>query len=91
MSGHAAPDESYVYEPWYKYGIYFLFFEAAIAVGVTIYSLSMTFSGETVQFKIKKVHTKPVAVITAPAPVANTCAALQQQLDDCLNQAGLKK
>ena len=88
MGGHAEPDESYVYEPWYKYGIYFLFFEAAIAVGVTIYSLSMTFSGETVQFKVKKVHQKP-AVIEAPA---NQCDGLAgDKLEACLKQAGLKK
>jgi len=91
MGGHAEADESYVFEPWYKYGIYFLFFEAAIAVGVTIYSLSMTFSGETVQFKIKKVHQKE-AVIESPAPAhAQQCAVIQKQFEDCLKEAGLSK
>jgi len=78
MGGHAEADESYVFEPWYKYGIYFLFFEAAIA-------------GETVQFKIKKVHQKE-AVIESPAPAhAQQCAVIQKQFEDCLKEAGLSK
>jgi len=83
MGGHAEPDESYVYEPWYKYGIYFLFFEAAIAIGVTIYSLSMTFSGEKVQFKKKMIHEKPKTseVIQMEAiPVEQKRLALEKHL-----------
>ncbi len=92
MGGHAEPDESYVYEPWYKYGIYFLFFEAAIAIGVTIYSLSMSFSGQTVQFKKKMVHEKPKAerVQMEQTLVGQQCQALEKQLQDCLRAAGSK-
>ncbi len=93
MGGHAEPDESYVYEPWYKYGIYFLFFEAAIAVGVTVYSLSMGFSGQTVQFKKKMVHKAPKAVQQQKeqTPVEQKCQALEQHLrEECLRAAGSK-
>lgn len=33
------------YEPWYKWGVLFLYLEMAIAVGVSIYSLYMAFTG----------------------------------------------
>jgi hypothetical protein len=33
------------HEPWYKYGVAVLFFEIAIAVAVSVYSLTMTFNG----------------------------------------------
>ncbi|HEC16313.1 MAG TPA: hypothetical protein ENI99_07035 [Sedimenticola sp.] len=89
-AGSFEHDESYVYEPWYKYGIMFLFFEAAIAVGVTIYSLSMAFSGQAVQFKKKVVFEKKPAVEAPAPPVAQQCAAIQQQLEDCLKAAGAK-
>lgn len=94
MGGHVQADESYIYEPWYKYGIYFLFFEAAIAVGVSIYSISMAFTGHAVQFKVKKVHQKPAAVeTTMPArSVPPECAGLpQEKLEECLKQAGIRK
>ncbi len=90
MGGHVQPDESYVYEPWYKYGIYFLFFEAAIAIGVTIYSLSMTFSGQTVQFKKKVVHEQPKVqqAQQAQTPVEQQCLALEKHLqEECLKKA----
>lgn len=32
-------------DPWYKYGVAVLFFEMAIAVAVSAYSLYMTFHG----------------------------------------------
>lgn len=32
-------------EPWYKYGVTVLFIEMAIAIGVSGYSLYMTFHG----------------------------------------------
>ncbi len=89
-AGSFEHDESYVYEPWYKYGIMFLFLEAAIAIGVTIYSLSMGFSGQTVQFKKKMVFDKKAAVEQPAPPVAQQCAAIQQQLEDCLKAAGVK-
>jgi len=94
MGGHAEPDESYVYEPWYKYGIYFLFFEAAIAIGVTIYSLSMSFSGQTVQFKKKMVHTQTKAerLQAEQAPVDQKCQALEEKLREaCLKAAAESK
>lgn len=37
--------ESAPNEPWYKYGVTFLFFEMAIAVAVCGYSLFLTFHG----------------------------------------------
>lgn len=33
------------HDPWYKYGVAFLFFEIAVAVAVGAYSLCMTFHG----------------------------------------------
>jgi hypothetical protein len=33
------------HEPWYKYGVVFLMLEMAIAIGVSAYSLYMTFHG----------------------------------------------
>lgn len=33
------------HDPWYKYGVAFLFFEMAVAVAVSAYSLYMTFHG----------------------------------------------
>ena len=86
-AGSFEHDDSYVYEPWYRYGIMFLFLEAAIAIGVTIYSLSMGFSGQTVQFKKKMVFDKSKPAVEAP--VAQQCAAIQQQLQDCLKAAGV--
>lgn len=32
-------------EPWYKYGVMFLFFEMAVAIAVCGYSLYLTFHG----------------------------------------------
>jgi hypothetical protein len=37
--------EAVLNEPWYKYGIAMLFIEMAIAIGVSGYSLYMTFHG----------------------------------------------
>jgi hypothetical protein len=33
------------HQPWYKYGVTVLFFEIALAVAVSGYSLYMTFNG----------------------------------------------
>ncbi len=33
------------HEPWYKYGVMFLFFEMAVAIAVCGYSLYLTFNG----------------------------------------------
>jgi hypothetical protein len=33
------------HDPWYKYGVAMLFFEMAIAVAVSAYSLYLTFHG----------------------------------------------
>ena len=68
MGGVSKPDGSYEYEPWYKYGVGFLFFEASIAIGVSIYALSMAFSGQAVQFKKKVTFEKPQAAVEAEAP-----------------------
>ncbi len=62
------PDDSYEYEPWYKYGVAFLFFEAAIAVAVSLYALSMAFTGQAVQFKKKVTFEKPKASVEQMAP-----------------------
>jgi hypothetical protein len=37
--------KSLVREPWFRYGVGFLFFEMAMAVAVSAYSLYMTFHG----------------------------------------------
>ncbi len=68
MKGVSKHNGSYEYEPWYKYGVGFLFFEAAIAIGVSIYALSMAFSGQAVQFKKKVTFEKPQATIEAESP-----------------------
>lgn len=34
-----------VREPWFRYGVSFLFFEMAAAIAVSVYSLYMTFHG----------------------------------------------
>ena len=67
MGEVSKPDGSYEYEPWYKYGVGFLFFEAAIAIGVSIYALSMAFSGQAIEFKKKLTVDKPKAAIEAEA------------------------
>jgi hypothetical protein len=41
---HAARAQAQ-HEPWYKYGVAVLFLEMAIAIGVSVYSLYMTFHG----------------------------------------------
>lgn len=87
-SGHGAAkrDEPYVYEPWYKYGIGVLFLEAVIAIGVSIFSVSMGLSGKTVQFKKTVVFEKKPAVVApaqAPTAIADKCKALEQQLKEC--------
>ncbi|MCK4739839.1 MAG: hypothetical protein KAT46_07810 [Deltaproteobacteria bacterium] len=46
MGGSIGRDSNYSYEPWYKYGLAFLYFEMLIAVGVTIFSLYMAFTGK---------------------------------------------
>ncbi len=33
------------YEPWYKWGVFFLYVEMFIAIAVSIYSLYMAFTG----------------------------------------------
>ncbi len=86
MAGGFGHDELYEYEPWYKYGIGFLVFEALIAVGVSIYALSMGFSGKTVQFKKKMVFEKPAAVEMLKA---EQCKTIERKLQDCLREAGL--
>lgn len=39
------PADNATHEPWYKYGVMFLFFEMAVAVAVGGYSLYLTFHG----------------------------------------------
>ncbi len=87
MGGGFGHDESYEYEPWYKYGIGFLVFEALIAVGVSIYALSMGFSGQAVQFKKKVTFDRPAAVIETDK--AKQCKALERQYQECMQDAGL--
>lgn len=86
MAGGFGHDESYEYEPWYKYGIGFLVLEALIAVGVSIYALSMGFSGQAVQFKKKVIFEKPAII---KARKAEQCKALKKQFQDCIRDAGL--
>jgi hypothetical protein len=38
-------DQPVPHEPWYKYGVVFLMLEMALAIGVSAYSLYMTFHG----------------------------------------------
>ncbi|MEE9583849.1 MAG: hypothetical protein V3W51_00055 [Candidatus Brocadiales bacterium] len=46
MGGGATKrDKNYEYEPWYKYGVMFLYLEMFIAIVVSIYSLYMAFTG----------------------------------------------
>lgn len=40
-----SPAETRGYDPWYKYGVAILFFEMAIAIAVSAYSVYMTFHG----------------------------------------------
>lgn len=43
---HAPTSQAVVeHEPWYKYGVAVLFLEMAIAIGVSAYSLYLTFHG----------------------------------------------
>lgn len=51
--GGSIAEKGVVYEPWYKYGLMFLYLEMFIAVAVTIYSLYMAFTGVGVAFKHK--------------------------------------
>ncbi len=69
--GKSKSDGSYEYEPWYKYGVGFLFFEASIAIGVSIYALSMAFSGQAVEFKKKVTFDKPQSAIETEAEKAD--------------------
>ncbi len=68
MAGVSKVPKDYEYEPWYKYGVAFLFFEAALAIAVSIYALSMAFTGQAVEFKKKVTFEKPKATIEQPAP-----------------------
>ena len=43
MPSHSA--DNVPHEPWYKYGVMFLFFEMAVAMAVCGYSLYLTFHG----------------------------------------------
>lgn len=79
--------EFYKHESWYKYGIGFIVFEALIAVGVSIYALSMGFSGETVQFKKKVTFERPAVI--EPIEGEQQCEALERQYQACLRDAGL--
>lgn len=40
------PGQATPHEPWYKYGVLFLFFEMAVAIAVCGYSLYLTFHGQ---------------------------------------------
>ncbi len=86
MSAELGNGELYEHEPWYKYGIGFLVLEALIAVGVSIYVLSMGFSGQTVQFKKKLTFDKPAAVESVKP---EQCMALERQYLACMRDAGL--
>jgi len=37
--------EHVTYEPWYKYGVFVLYLQMAIAIAVCAYSLYMAFTG----------------------------------------------
>ncbi len=86
MSAEVADREVHQREPWYKYGIAFLVLEALIATGVSIYSLSMGFTGHTVQFKKKVTFDKPAIVETVKP---EQCIALEKQYLACLKDAGI--
>jgi hypothetical protein len=45
MSANHTSEEIVVQEPWYKYGVGFLVLEMLLAIGVSAYSLFMTFQG----------------------------------------------
>lgn len=45
MSTQTPTAQSTQYEPWYKYGVAFLTIEMLLAIGVSAYSLFMTFHG----------------------------------------------
>lgn len=101
MSGHSEieRDKPYVYEPWYKYGIAVLFLEAAIAVGVSIFSISMGLSGNAVQFKKTAVFEKKTPVVAPAAPATQGMAPAtptapdkcnEQQSKDCQQAAPSK-
>ncbi len=45
MGGGSVKQENVTYEPWYKWGVLVLYLEMLAAVGVSIYSLYMAFSG----------------------------------------------
>lgn len=68
MAGVSKVPDDYEYEPWYKYGVAFLFFEAALAIAVSIYALSMAFTGQAIEFKKKVTFDKPKAAIEQQAP-----------------------
>ena len=46
-------NEKIEYEPWYKYGIAFLYFEMGIAIFITLIALYMTLTGSTVDIFAK--------------------------------------
>ncbi len=85
MGGESGSGELYEYEPWYKYGIGFLVIEAVIAVAVSIYALSMGFSGQAVQFKKKVTFEKPAAIESIKP---EQCKALERQYQACIRDAG---
>lgn len=45
MSRIPNPDQHVPHEPWYKFGVAFLFLEMAAAICVCAYSLGLTFTG----------------------------------------------
>lgn len=42
---HGNDTQVKTHEPWYKYGVAFIFFEMFIAIAVSAYSLYMAFHG----------------------------------------------
>lgn len=67
MSGAVTDGAAHVHEPWYKYGIGVLFLEAAIAVAVSVFAISMGLSGKPVAFK-KHIAFPKKPALAAPAP-----------------------
>ena len=45
MVGSTEDTPKIKYEPWYKWGVLFLYIEMLAAVGVTVFSLYMAFTG----------------------------------------------
>lgn len=61
------------FEPWYRYGVAMLFLEVCIAVGVSVFAISMGLSAKPVAFSKPALVQKKAAVLVQCGSGARRC------------------